>query len=40
MSFRQLVKISEDRIGVIIGKNGKVKGEIEKKCGVIIDIEH
>jgi ribosomal RNA assembly protein len=39
MSFRQLVKISEDRIGVIIGKNGKVKGEIEKKCGVIIDID-
>jgi len=39
MSFRQLVKISEDRIGVIIGKNGKVKGEIEEKCGVIIDID-
>ena len=39
MSFRQLVKISEDRIGVIIGKNGKVKREIEEKCGVIINID-
>ena len=39
MNFRQVVKVSEDRIGVIIGKNGKVKGEIEEKCGVKIDID-
>jgi ribosomal RNA assembly protein len=29
----------EDRIGVIIGKNGRVKEDIEQKCNVEIDID-
>jgi ribosomal RNA assembly protein len=37
--FRQVLKIPNDRIGVIIGKNGKVKGEIEDKCSVKIEID-
>ena len=28
-----------DRIGVIIGKNGKIKGEIQDKCNVLIEID-
>lgn len=32
------VKVSKDRIGSIVGKNGKVKAEIEIKCNVYIDV--
>ena len=39
MSFQQIVKVPRDRIGVIIGKNGKVKGEIQDKCNVVIEID-
>lgn len=39
MSFEQIIKIPEARIGVIIGKNGAVKEEIEQKCSVIIEID-
>jgi ribosomal RNA assembly protein len=39
MSFEQIIKIPEARIGVLIGKNGRVKEEIEQKCNVIIEID-
>ena len=39
MSFQQVVKVPRDRIGVIIGKNGKVKGQIQDRCNVIIEID-
>src|SRR5919205_1175891 len=39
MSFQQVVKVPRDRIGVIIGKNGKVKGQIQDKCNVLIEID-
>jgi len=39
MRFEQLIKMPKDRIGVIIGRNGNVKEEIEKKCNVIIEID-
>jgi ribosomal RNA assembly protein len=39
MSFEQIIKIPHDRVGVIIGKEGRVKEEIEQKCNVIIDID-
>ncbi|MFL6410470.1 MAG: KH domain-containing protein [Nitrososphaeraceae archaeon] len=39
MSFQQIVKVPRDRIGVIIGRNGKVKGEIQDKCNVMIEID-
>jgi ribosomal RNA assembly protein len=39
VSFQQIVKVPRDRIGVIIGRNGKVKGEIQDKCNVLIEID-
>jgi ribosomal RNA assembly protein len=39
MSFERLIKIPQDRIGVIIGRDGKVKDEIEQKCNVVIEID-
>src|SRR5215467_4268357 len=39
MSFQQSVKVPNDRIGVIIGKDGKIKNEIENKCNVLIRID-
>lgn len=39
MNFHQVVKVPDDRIGVIIGKDGNVKDEIEDKCKVLIQID-
>ena len=39
MSFQHTIKIPKDRIGAIIGKGGKVKQQIEKRCGVEIEID-
>jgi ribosomal RNA assembly protein len=38
LSFQYLIKVPNDRIGVLIGKNGKVKNEIEEKCKVQLEI--
>jgi len=39
MSFEHLVRLPKDRIGVIIGRNGIVKKEIENKCSVDISVD-
>lgn len=39
MSNIKSLKIPHDRIGAIIGKKGKTKEEIEKKCDIRIDID-
>jgi len=39
MSFEELVRIPEDRIGVLIGKSGKIKSKIEGTCSVKLDID-
>ena len=39
LSFQHLIKIPDDRIGVLIGKKGQVKHEIEDKCKVQIEID-
>ena len=39
MSFQHSIKIPKERIGALIGKRGKVKQQIEKKCGVAIEID-
>ncbi len=39
MSFQHTVKIPKERIGVLIGKAGKVKQQIEERCGVKIEID-
>ncbi|MEM2759854.1 MAG: KH domain-containing protein [Nitrososphaerales archaeon] len=35
----QTVKVPKERVGVLIGKDGKVKEMIEKTCGVKLEIE-
>ena len=39
MSFQHTIKIPKERIGALIGKRGKVKQQIEKRCGVAIEID-
>ncbi len=39
MSFQHTIKIPRERIGALIGKRGKVKQQIEKICGVEIEID-
>ncbi len=39
MSFQHSIKIPRERIGALIGKRGKVKLQIEKRCGVEITID-
>jgi len=39
MSFMQSVKIPGERVGVLIGKGGKVKEMIEKTCGVKLSVD-
>lgn len=39
MSFEKIIRIPTDRIGVLIGKSGKVKSKIEKACSVILEID-
>ena len=39
MSFEKLIRIPEDRVGVLIGKSGKTKSKIEELCTVKLDID-
>lgn len=39
MSFERVVKVSSDRVGVLVGKNGAVKSEIEGNCRVTLTID-
>ena len=39
MSFQHSIKIPRERIGALIGRRGKVKHQIEEKCGVQIAID-
>jgi len=39
VSFHQAVRVPDDRIGVIIGREGKVKDEIQEKCKVLIRVD-
>ena len=39
MSFEKLIRIPKDRIGVLIGKSGKIKSQIEKNCSVKLEID-
>jgi len=35
----KVIKVSKDRIGVIVGKKGSVKSEIESKCNITLDVD-
>ncbi|MGQ9469530.1 MAG: KH domain-containing protein [Nitrososphaerales archaeon] len=39
MSFQRNLKLSLDRIGVLVGKNGAIKSEIERRCNVILSVD-
>ncbi len=39
MSFEKLIRIPNERIGVLIGKSGKTKSTIEKLCLVTLEID-
>lgn len=39
MSFEKLIRIPNDRIGVLIGRSGKTKTKIENICSVQLDID-
>ncbi|HZT34438.1 MAG TPA: KH domain-containing protein [Nitrososphaera sp.] len=39
MSFQHNIKLPRERIAVLIGKGGRVKQDIEKRCGVAIEID-
>ena len=39
MSFRQSVRVSSDRLGALVGKQGKVKKWLEETCYVSLEID-
>jgi ribosomal RNA assembly protein len=39
MSFRHNIKLPRERIAVLIGKGGRVKQDIERRCGVAIEVD-
>ena len=39
MNFEKSIRIPNDRIGVLIGKSGKTKIEIENACSVKLEID-
>jgi len=39
MSFEKLIRIPTERVGVLIGKSGQVKSQIEKVCSVTLEID-
>ncbi|HVX02908.1 MAG TPA: KH domain-containing protein [Nitrososphaera sp.] len=39
MSFQHNIKLPKERIAVLIGKGGRIKQSIEKRCGVAIEVD-
>ena len=39
MSFRQSIRVSSDRLGALVGKQGKVKKWIEEQCNITLEID-
>lgn len=40
MNFQKILKVPQDRIGVIIGKEGKTKNNIQTKFGVTLEADN
>ncbi|MCP8323092.1 MAG: KH domain-containing protein [Candidatus Methylarchaceae archaeon HK02M2] len=38
MSFQRVLKLPQDRIGVLVGKKGAIKSEIERRCGITLSV--
>ncbi len=39
MSSEQIVRVPLERVGALVGKEGVVKTEIERRCGVTLEID-
>ena len=39
MSSEQIIRVPLERVGALVGKEGNVKAEIERRCGVAIEID-
>ena len=39
MAFQETIRVPADRVGVIVGRNGKVRKHIEKLTNVKLDID-
>ena len=39
MAAEQSIKVPIERIGVLVGKEGVIKAEIERRCGVLLEID-
>ncbi|MDG6997774.1 MAG: RNA-binding protein [Nitrososphaerota archaeon] len=39
MNSEQIVRVPMERVGSLVGKEGIVKNEIERRCGVTLDID-
>ncbi|MBN2228050.1 MAG: RNA-processing protein [Candidatus Thorarchaeota archaeon] len=39
MAFKDIIRVPQDRIGVIVGRNGKVRKRIEELTNVKLDID-
>jgi ribosomal RNA assembly protein len=39
LSSEQIVRVPIDRVGALVGKDGEVKSEIERRCGVDLEID-
>jgi ribosomal RNA assembly protein len=39
LSYQRTIRIQKERIGAIIGKKGTIKGEIENKCNIDIEVD-
>lgn len=39
MSSEQIIRVPLERVGALVGKEGTVKAEIERKCGVALEID-
>lgn len=39
MSSEQVIKVPLERVGALVGKEGGVKEEIERRCGVTLEID-
>jgi ribosomal RNA assembly protein len=39
MSSEQIIRVPLERVGALVGKDGLIKSEIERRCGVSLDID-
>lgn len=39
MSSEQIIRIPMERVGALVGKEGSIKDEIERHCGVTLEID-